>query len=311
MAETAFLFPGQGSQYVGMGKAVFEGSEIARATFETADRTLGFSLTDICFNGPEEKLRETRFTQPAILVHSVAVWRIMDAKGLRAGFAAGHSVGEYSALVAAGALAFEDALRLVKIRGEAMFRSGVETPGAMAALIGISESDLAGLLEEARDVGILEPANYNSPVQTVISGDVEAVEKAVEIARNHGAKRAIRLNVSGAFHSPLMEAAEAELAEALAAVAFRQATLPVVSNVTAEPATEPGTIADLLRSQLRKPVRWQQSMEYLVAQGVDLFVEVGPGSVLCGLMKRISPDVRCIGCGDMESIDTLVGEVTP
>jgi [acyl-carrier-protein] S-malonyltransferase len=294
-----------------MGKDIAEAYPVAAEAFGTANDVLGFDLADICFNGPEEKLRETRYTQLAILAHSVAAWRVIRDKGASPDFVAGHSVGEYSALVANGSLDYADALRLVQVRAAAMFKSGVETPGAMAAIIGIPEEKLDDLLADAGKTGIIVPANYNSPAQTVLSGEVAAVERAIEAARTHGAKRGIRLNVSGAFHSPLMKPAEQELAAAIENVSFTEATVPVVSNVAASAVTAPGEIADLLRKQLTSPVRWSQSMKYLRDQGVDLFVEVGPGKILCGIMTRIDPEAKCIQCSDAASIEDFAkGVVT-
>jgi [acyl-carrier-protein] S-malonyltransferase len=310
MVKIACIFPGQGSQHVGMGRDLYETDPVARATFEEADRVLGLRLSEICFGGPEDRLRETRYTQPAILVHSVAVWRIFEQAAFRPDFVAGHSVGEYAALVASGALAFEDALRLVRERAEAMYAAGVERPGAMAALIGMPEGNLDRLLEEYGKTGILAPANYNSPAQVVISGQVESVEAAVAGARDFGAKRAIRLNVSGAFHSPLMEPAQQRLAATLRRVEFGEARIPVVCNVTAEAVTDPTVIVALLERQLTSPVLWYQSMQYLAAQGVSSFAELGPGTVLCGLLKRIAPEARCVSCSDTGSVAEYLEEVS-
>ncbi|MFC1799876.1 ACP S-malonyltransferase [Candidatus Eisenbacteria bacterium] len=310
MSKTACVFPGQGSQYVGMGKDLFDAFPEARRVFEEANEILGFDLAGTCFEGPEEKLKETRFTQPAIVVHSVAVWSVIKASGIQPAFVAGHSVGEYSALVANGALAFADALRLVRDRAEAMFSAGLEKPGTMAALIGISEEGLDGLLKEAGAAGVIAAANYNSPVQVVISGDIAAVEKAMEIARGHGAKRAIPLNVSGAFHSPLMKQAREKLAASLKATAFSDVAMPVVCNVTAEAETAPEAIRSLLERQLTSPVLWHQSMKYLSDNGVDSVVEVGPGKVLCGLLKRISPDTACVSVSDQDSIGRFLEGVS-
>jgi len=301
MAKTACIFPGQGSQYVGMGRDLYEADPGARECFDEADRVLGFGLSEICFDGPEERLRETRYTQPAILVHSIALWGFFEQSGMRPDFVAGHSVGEYSALVAAGALAFGDALLLVKERAEAMYSAGLDRPGAMAALIGLPAANLPRLLEEAGKAGVIAAANYNSPIQIVISGDVEPVEAAVEKARELGAKRAIKLNVSGAFHSPLMEPAEKRLAARLRETGFSDARIPVVSNVTGAPVTKPEEIVDLLGRQLTSPVLWNQSMQFIREQGVTSFAEVGPGAVLCGLLKRIVPDAECTSCSDGKS----------
>jgi [acyl-carrier-protein] S-malonyltransferase len=302
MAKAACIFPGQGSQYVGMGRDLYDAVPEARETFDEADRVLGFKLSGICFEGPEERLRETRYTQSAILVHSVATWRVFEQAGFHPDFVAGHSVGEYSALVASGSLAFGDALRLVRERAEAMYAAGLERPGAMAALIGMPEENLGRLLEAARETGIVAAANYNSPIQTVLSGSVEAIETVIRRAKDFGAKRAIRLNVSGAFHSPLMEPAQKRLAAALRATEFDDAVVPVVSNVTGKAASDRRDIVDLLERQLTSPVLWYQSMQYLVEQG-------GPGTVLCGLLKRIAPDVHCASCSDGKSVTQFLGGV--
>ena len=306
MPKIACIFPGQGSQYVGMGQDIYEAYPAARDVFRSANDTLGFDLAGVCFNGPEEKLRETRYTQPAILVHSVAVWRLIEDRGFKPDFVAGHSVGEYSALVACGAVTYEDAVLLVRDRAEAMYSAGIEKPGAMAALIGLPEGNLEALLEQAGQSGIIAAANFNSPLQIVVSGEVAAVEKAIDIARNHGAKRAIRLNVSGAFHSPLMEMAEARLSSSLRATAFSNPTIPLVSNVAAESVTEAQAIVSLLERQLTSPVLWYQSMRYLAENGVKSVVEAGPGDVLCGLLKRIDSGIECASCSDRGSIERFL-----
>jgi [acyl-carrier-protein] S-malonyltransferase len=310
MAKFACVFPGQGSQYVGMGRDLYEADPGARRCFDEADRVLGFGLSEICFEGPEERLRETRYTQPAILVHSVALWSFFERVGRQPDFVAGHSVGEYSALVAAGALAFGDALTLVRERAEAMYSAGLDRPGAMAAMIGLPPANLQRLLEEAGKAGVIAAANYNSPIQIVISGEVEPIEIAVEKAKDLGAKRAIRLNVSGAFHSPLMEPAQKKLAAKLQATRFSDARIPVVANVTGTPVSKPEETADLLGRQLTSPVLWYQSMQFLVEQGVESFVEVGPGTVLCGLLKRIVPDAECISCSDEKSVTEFLEGVS-
>ncbi len=309
MEKTACIFPGQGSQFVGMGRDLFDSFSVARDTFDVANDILGFDIASVCFNGPEDKLRQTRYTQLAILVHSVAVWRVLEGKGFKPDYVAGHSVGEYSALVASGALSYVDALRLVRVRAEAMQACGERRAGTMAAIIGLEGAKIDELKREAQKAGILEVANYNSSQQIVVSGEVEAVEKAEELATKLGAKRAIRLNVSGAFHSPLMEPAREELASALRTVSFSQAKIPVISNVTAEPVTEPERIAELLERQLTSPVLWYQSMKYLIDKGVGSFIELGPGKVLCGLLRRTSGDVRCISCSDAKTVNEVLKEV--
>ena len=306
MPKSAWIFPGQGSQYVGMGKDLVEAHPSARETFESANAILGFDLAAICFNGPEEVLRETRYTQLAILVHSVAASRLLFGKVPSPAYVAGHSVGEYSALVAGGSLDFKDALGLVKARAEAMYAAGLARPGAMAAVMGMPEENLEPLLAAAREAGVVAAANYNSPVQVVVSGEVPAVEEAVKISSSFGAKRAVRLAVGGAFHSPLMKAAEEELARALRAARFSRPAVPVVSNVVARAVVEPREIAALLERQLTSPVLWQQSVRYMVGEGVTSFVEIGPGNVLCGLLKRTAPEAECASCADLKSLEAFL-----
>ena len=282
------LFPGQGSQVVGMGRDLAEASDVARRTFEEADDVLGFALSKLCWEGPEEELTATRNAQPAILVHSIAAFRAAgDALG-DVGLAAGHSLGEFSAWVATGALSFADGVRTVRLRGELMFEGGNARPGTMAAVLGLDDAEVERVCREASDTeGDCVPANYNSPGQIVISGDIAAVERAMTLAKEAGAKRALRLNVSGAFHSPLMRVAEDGLRSQLDAVEIGNPAFPVVSNVTAQPVTDPADARRLLVEQLTSPVRWTESVRTMVAQGVTQFVEVGPGAVLSGLVKRI------------------------
>lgn len=306
MDKRAAIFPGQGSQEVGMGRDLYEAFDAVRDTFDEANDVLGFDLKSVCFEGPDEKLKQTRYTQPAIVTHSIAAWRVVSAGGFVPDYVAGHSVGEYSALVAGGVLSYVDALRLVKVRAEAMQNCGEENPGAMAAVIGMPEERMNDLLEGAGAAGTIAAANFNSPGQTVVSGDVAAVEKATEIAPSMGAKRAIRLNVSGAFHSPLMEKSVAELSAMLGRVEFRPASIPVVCNVTGGPSKDPAEIQKLLERQLLSPVLWSQSMGFMIEDGVTSFVEVGPGKVLCGLLKRIDRSVTCSPCSDVNSVNEFL-----
>lgn len=305
----AWLFPGQGSQYVGMGGDLIQAYPVVRETFAEANAVLGFDLQSICLSGPEETLRETRYTQLAILTHSVAVSRVLEGRCPQPEMVAGHSVGEYAALVACGALKYDDALRLVKARAEAMFSSGLERPGGMVAMIGVPEDNLAPLLAEAGRAGTIAVANYNSSAQVVLSGESAAVDRAAECGPSFGAKRAIRLNVSGAFHSPLMEAARERLARAIEAVDIAAPRVPLVSNVTGASVSAPRQIRDLLERQLTSPVRWRQSVEFIVDQGLDGLVEVGPGNVLCGLAKRAAPEVRCVACSDLKTVEAFLAEV--
>ena len=298
----ALLFPGQGSQVVGMGKDLAAAFPGARQTFEEADDALGVPLSRIAWEGPEDELTATLNAQPALLVHSVAVLRVVEAKLGDAAFAAGHSLGEFSAHVAAGTLDFADAVRAVRKRGELMYRSGTDRPGAMAAVLGLEDDAIERVCEQvsAAGDGVVVPANFNSPGQVVISGDVAAVERAMEAMKAAGAKRALRLNVSGAFHSPLMEVAKADLREHLADVDFHAPRFPVVSNVTAQPVDDTETARRLLVEQLTSPVRWTASMRTLVERGVTRFIELGSGSVLAGLLKRIErgAESRSVGSAD-------------
>jgi len=293
MRGLAYMFPGQGSQYVGMGKDIAHAFDPARRIFERADEVLGFRLSTVCFEGPEDELRQTRNTQPAIFLHSMALASVL--RGAKATMAAGHSLGEYSALVYAGAISFEDGLRLVRLRGELMQQAGVELPGTMAAIVGLDPAVLEDVCKNAETDGVVRPANFNSPGQVVISGSVAGVRKAMQLAKAAGAKLAKELPVSGAFHSPLMEPAREGLKAALETVAIRDAEFPVYANVTASAVTSAREIRRLLFEQLTKPVRWEETVANMVADGASRFVEIGPGKVLQGLVKRIAPNVEAAG----------------
>lgn len=280
----AFLFPGQGSQYVGMAKDFYEADRDSREFMDHADEVLGFPLTRICFDGPDDELRQTQFTQPAIFVHSIVAARKLA--GPRPAMAAGHSLGEYSALVFAGAVGFDEALRLVRLRGRLMQEAGKQEQGTMAAIVGLSAETVEEICLQAAAEGVVQPANFNSPGQIVISGSVTAVRKAVQLAKDRSAKMAKELVVSGAFHSPLMEKAREGLKRALEETTFRDASIPVYTNVTAEPVTRAGDIRDLLYQQLTRPVRWEQTLRNMARDGARAFCEVGPGKVLQGLARR-------------------------
>jgi [acyl-carrier-protein] S-malonyltransferase len=295
------LFPGQGAQYLGMGRDLAERFPAARDVFERADLALGVPLTRIMWDGPEETLTATHNAQPAILTHSIAARAAILDRLPPIGMGAGHSLGEFTAYVAAGALAFEDAVRAVRRRGELMYRSGRERPGTMAAILGLDDEAVEGVCREATAEGSeCVPANYNGPGQVVISGDEPAVRRAVELAKEAGAKRALPLTVSGAFHSPLMAVAEAGLREHLEGVVLSAVGFPVISNVTASPVAEPEEARRLLIEQLTSPVRWTASMRTMLDNGVRRFIELGPGTVLAGLMKRIErgADVISLGTAD-------------
>ncbi len=260
-------------------------------------------MKKVCFEGPEEELKKTYITQPAIFVHSVVVNELLKEKGQTPQGVAGHSLGEYSALVAAGSLSFEDGLKLVQKRGQLMYQSGQKNPGTMAALIGLSEEQVYALCDELKSEGVIQPANFNSPGQIAISGEVNVIRKAIEKAKEMGAKKAVELVVSGAFHSPLMDDARAGLQEALEKTEIKPAQVPVYTNVTAQPVSEAAQIRTLLYRQLTSPVLWQKSMENMIADGFERFYEIGPGKVLTGLLKRINRQVPCQPVGTAEQIN--------
>jgi [acyl-carrier-protein] S-malonyltransferase len=307
--DIVLLFPGQGSQKAGMGKDLAAAHAPAQTIFDRADATLGFPLSRLCFDGPDHELMETRNAQPALLTHGAAVWAtVADRLRPHVRAAAGHSLGEFTAYHAAGAFAFADALTLVRRRGELMFESGTARPGAMAAILGLSEANVEAACARARADGEVVPANYNTPEQLVISGEVAAVERAMAIAKELGAKRAIRLNVSGAFHSPLMEDAAAGLGAALDAAPIAASDFPVYSNVSAYPAAGSADAKTLLLRQLTSPVRWTELVRHMAEDVPDaLYVEMGPGAVLSTLVKRIIPGARTMTCGTAAEVDQLLG----
>ena len=289
----AYVFPGQGSQFPGMAKNLYESSEEARRLLDEANEILSFPITDIMFDGTAEDLKATRVTQPAVFLHSVVLARCRVEEAPDA--VAGHSLGEFSALAAVRAMSFEDALRLVAVRASAMQRCCESVPGTMAAIIGLPTETVEEVCASVSD-GIVIPANYNSEGQIVISGEIAAVEKVCELMKEAGAKRALPLSVSGAFHSPLMEPAREELAEAIERTVFTEPICPVYQNVTAEPTTDPEVIKANLLAQLTSPVRWTQTVKNMLSAGVDSFLEIGPGTVLQGLVRRTAgPDVTISG----------------
>ncbi|MEE8550715.1 MAG: ACP S-malonyltransferase [Gemmatimonadota bacterium] len=304
MTDVAALFPGQGSQEVGMGQGLAEVFRSAKDVFRRADDALGFQLSKIIWTGPADELKRTENAQPALLVHSYAVWSVLeDDLAGRVRFAAGHSLGEFSAYAAAGTLEFEDAVRLVRRRGELMAAS---PPGSMAAVIGLDRKTIDRICETVRHQdGVVVPANYNSPMQVVVSGELAAVERAAALAKEAGAGMVKLLEVSGAFHSPLMEDAEAGLRAELDRVTLRDPEFPVVSNVTAKPVTDARMAHSLLISQLTSPVRWSEGVKVIAREGVREFVELGPGKVLTGLLRRIDPALNCAAIGRPADIERL------
>ncbi len=300
----ALIFPGQGSQYVGMGTALAERYPVAAQTLAEADERLGFSLSRLMAEGPEDELTETKNAQPAILVHSVAALRAAGSRLPTPAFAAGHSLGEFSAHVAAGTLSFADALAVVRLRGELMFQAGLERPGAMAAVLGLGDREIEAVCSRV-DAGTCQPANFNSEGQVVFSGDVAGVEQGMALAKEAGAKRCMPLKVSGAFHSTLMEPAAAALRERLAGVEFHDPAYPVVSNVTAAAVTSGSEARALLVRQVTSPVRWSASIATMLAAGVDRFVEVGPGNVLATLNRRNAQGVPSTWLGEPDDFASL------
>lgn len=305
MSDIAFLFPGQGSQAVGMGKALAEAWPAARQVFEEADDALGFAISRLCFEGPEDQLRLTENTQPALLTVSIAALRVLEQEGWRPSFVAGHSLGEYSALVAAGSLSFRDAVRLVRNRGRYMQEAVPPGVGAMAAVLKPPMDRLEQILAEAAQGEVVAAANFNSPDQVVIAGHAGAVARASEALKAAGAKRVVPLPVSAPFHCPLMKPAQERLKADLDAVEFRDLAVPLVNNVAASVVTKGAEAREGLYLQVPGAVRWTDSVQKLVAMGMRRAVEVGAGAVLCGLMKQIAPDVRTAKFGEPADLDRV------
>jgi [acyl-carrier-protein] S-malonyltransferase len=306
MGAIALLFPGQASQHMGMGRDLHDKFASARHVFEEADAALGFAISKLCFEGPEEALKQTENTQPAILTVSVAAYRVLEEKGTVPDYVAGHSLGEYSALVAAGALKFADGVRLVRNRGLYMQQAVPSGAGAMAAILGLAPALVAEICKKAAGSDLVAPANMNSPEQTVISGSAAAVKRAVEIASASGAKRAVMLPVSAPFHCELMKPAETQLEADLLKTDFHPLRFPLVTNVDAEVITTGEEAREALIRQVCQPVRWEESIRELVDRGVSAFVEVGPGHVLSGLLRQIDRSVHCFNVEDEASLATTL-----
>ncbi len=312
MTKLAMIFPGQGSQHPGMGRAACEVFPEARRVFEEADRVLGFSLSRLCFEGPEDDLKLTQNTQPALLATSLALYQVLEARGVRPDFVAGHSLGEYSALVAAGSLGFADALPLVRRRGQYMQEAVPAGLGAMAAVLGLEPSGVEAACREAsRGEEVVEAANFNGPGQVVIAGHASAVARGSEIAKAKGAKRVIALPVSAPFHCRLMQPAAARLAKDLEATSFRDLTTPLVTNVDARPVQSGAEARAALVRQVASPVRWEESVERLLSEGVDSFLEVGPGNVLTGLVRKIANQARATSVSEPEGVAKFLTEFSP
>lgn len=309
VSKTAFIFPGQGSQSVGMGSEFYQNYPEAKEVFETAGEELGFSMTELCFSDPQGKLNHTAYTQPSLLTASVAAYEVLSAHGIKADYVAGHSLGEYSGLVANGALSLGTAVKLVHQRGTFMNEAVPAGKGAMAAILGMEKEILEEICQQASHQSSVEIGNYNCPGQLVISGLKEGVLQAGEAAREKGAKKVIPLQVSGPFHSSLMAIASDKLAEVLQDIEIQKPTIPSVTNVTGQLVTDPAEIMNNLILQVKRPVRWEQCIQKLVGEGVNLFIEVGPGKVLSGLIKKISKDVQVLNVEDQKSLEKTLATI--
>ena len=309
MKKIAFIFPGQGSQHAGMGRELFADFPVARAVFEEADKALGFAISDLCFNGPEEDLQLTANTQPAILTASIAALRVLAEQGIKPDFVAGHSLGEYSALVAASSLTLTDAVKTVRLRGQLMQQSIPVGLGAMAAILGLSAEQVIAACSEVAQDQVCAPANFNTPVQTVIAGHQEAVERAVAKCQELGARRAIMLKVSAPFHCALMKTAQKQLTPWLTATNFNDLSIPLINNVDTVLVKTGAVAREGLIRQVSSAVRWTESVEKMIAAGVDTFVEVGPGKVLCGLVKSINREVKFLNVENQASLTDTIAKL--
>jgi len=311
MKKIGVVFPGQGSQKVGMGKKLYENFDYIKSIYKKADEVLGFSITELCFNGPEDELRKTFNTQPALLLTSYAIWNVLKEKtDIKPAFVAGHSLGEWTALLESGFFTFQEALMLTRKRGLFMEEACPKGKGGMVALIGPDMDKVIPVLEEiSRDDYVCVPANLNAHDQVVLSGDINALKEAVERLKGVGYKKAVFLNVSGPFHSPLMKAAADRLNEELNNIQAKELQIPVISNVDAEPTYDKEKIKDKLFRQMFSPVLWEDSVKRMVKEGVEVFLEVGPQRVLTNLIKRIAPDVSCIGIEELEDIESIRGVI--
>jgi [acyl-carrier-protein] S-malonyltransferase len=308
MNKHAFIFPGQGSQYVGMGKDLHDAFDTVKALYDESERVLGIPVKRISFEGPEEELKESKNAQVAILLHSYAIFSSLR-ENIKPVIVAGHSLGEYTALVACGAISFADALHLVRLRGELMSRAGERSPGTMAAIIGISSDEVRSICKDLEREGVINPANFNAPTQTVITGEIPLVRKAMDLAKERGAKRALELKVSGAFHSKLMEEAFVPFSKVLMKQEFVNPSVPIVMNVTGETARNAEEIRSGITRQILNPVQWVKTLQTLSGAGATSYVEIGPGKVLSGLVKRTLKDVSIHTINDTDSLQKFSDEI--
>jgi len=309
MSKTAFIFPGQGAQYIGMAREIANEYEEAMEVFKKASKVLGYSMEEMVFEGTEEVLTLTENTQPAILTASIACLQPLIKAGVKPDFVAGLSLGEYSAHVTAGSISFEDAVALVRKRGKYMQEAVPAGVGAMAAILGMENDSVENCCKEALSAGFVEPANYNCPGQVVVAGEVAAVEKVTEIAKANGAKRAIMLQVSAPFHCKLLEPAAVKLDAELESLQIKDMQIPVVTNVTGKVVVEKAEVKELLRNQVMNPVRWEQCVRTMLGEGVDTFVEIGPGKALSGFIKKIDKSVRIFNVENLESLNSTLAEL--